>query len=382
MVFSTLHKICIHVLYPNLSRSDAYLKLKKLQNTSATGHTALERKWLSSRPKDIFIGIASIFKLPTLPASHIQCIVFAITQWSLHGFPDRLRIYSELNVLLKLLYSWLLPENKHIRTNRGLWQIAYFLQHSIGLHNICFRQCRSSRFRLSARIANVNVHHAIAYKDFKSSHWTNYIKLIARLTIFPDSGRTDGGVYSMVTMQSRCWYCGAVKFLRLEASQPVFGPIKRLQEHLVHTRRNDLPASDRPRYKVWRNIAVHSLHLVILFVSNTRDAFHHEAACIRALQPTTQTEIGQAQTAIDSKPRLWQHKRPVPSRRRECAVNVELRLRTDPRKDPTQQIIGMTFIELCAFLLNSRGWSTKYVKFRIFYLATNFPLRKTYQARL
>ena len=136
-------------------------------------------------------------------------------------------------------------------------------------------------------------------------------------------------------MQSKIWYCGAFKLQRLENQKAVFGPIKRLQEHLVLTRRTDLLAGDRPRYKMWRNSAIHSLHLIVLYFNTTRLAFQHEAACIRSLQPPTQTEVGQAQTSIERKPRLWKHKRSLPSRHRECSLNVEKLLSSDPRHDPT-----------------------------------------------
>ena len=158
----------------------------------------------------------------------------------------------------------------------------------------------------------------------------------------------------MISMESKCWYCGTVKFKRLEASTRVFGPIKRLQEHLVHTKRCDFPASNRPRYQTWRTIAIHSLHLVVLYIGTSADARQHEAACIKALQPTTQTEIGQAQTSIDAKPRLWKHKRRTLTRRQELAVNVEARIKSDPRKDQTHQVTGMTFIELCVQIYRSR----------------------------
>ena len=95
------------------------------------------------------------------------------------------------------------------------------------------------------------------------------------------------------------------------------------------------------------------------------NAFKHEAACIAHLQPPTQTEIGSSQVAIDAKPRLWKHKRPLPTLKGELACNVHNRVAADPRKDVDAQTLGMNFCQLCSYIWNNRGWTQQYIKFRM-----------------
>ena len=186
--------ICSRILFPHLT----YLRVKDmLQHSRAatcTDEWPLERHWLSAKPRNIFLGLCGVLNVTAVNGSHVHAIVKTIARWALYGFPNRIILYRELSSLLFLLYSWLLQQKKHIRTNLGLWQIAYIIQHSLGLFNFCFRHCRSARFRLSSRMSNPAIHEVIVYKKFDSIEWTSYIYAVTRGILFPHFWRDHLGL--------------------------------------------------------------------------------------------------------------------------------------------------------------------------------------------
>ena len=282
----------------------------------------------------IGINLAEIVANPTdkkLPRDLFQYASFMVFSWMYMGFPSSAQMLDKVQGLHVVLAAWIRPwgSNK-CRSNREVWNTFTSTSIVLALHRMVTGRSTKHRFTVMARAFAPRIQEALLQHNFEQQSWRDYCEYLFNAIWDATSPREESCVYQCFNAACSTWYVGKANLVRREGQHAWCGFVVRFREHVTLTIRRSLHQSHRQRYKMWAQHPIHAMLFVPVLFGDKSSMLHYEIACIRLLQPPTQTPKHTANASNQKRHRPFPRFRQKPDLQDELRLNALHCLQSSP----------------------------------------------------